>query len=149
MKSGSNDPWFVVNLLVWIVFLVWDKTIDRTGSFYTKRQCTLYTGQVNDKWIGIVEHNPLIGLVSICGCCSLRVGQRKLRPEVSVSSEEYKKQFQTSEWPPLGTKSKAIAFSLSGNFSASEYCNWRKKERVHHGRNVGEEEKRAVLQNRK
>ena len=29
--------------------------------------------------------------------------------------------------------------NISGNFSASEYCNWRKKERVHHGRNIGEE----------
>ena len=27
----------------------------------------------------------------------MRVGQRKLRPEVSVASEEYKKQFQTSK----------------------------------------------------
>ena len=27
---------------------------------------------------------------------------------------------------------------VSGNFSASEYCNWRKKERVHHGKNIGE-----------
>ena len=48
-------------------------------------------------WVGGIIVNLPIGLVSICGCCTMRVGQRKLRPEVSVSSEEYKKQFQTSK----------------------------------------------------
>ena len=65
----------------------------------------------------------------------MRVGQRKLRPEVSVASEEYKKQFQTSK-ANMGRG--RISRDISGNFSASEYCNWRKKERVHHGRNIGE-----------
>ena len=45
----------------------------------------------------VLLYKPTIGLVSICGCCTMRVGQRKLRPEVSVASEEYKKQFQTSK----------------------------------------------------
>ena len=44
-----------------------------------------------------ILNKSMIGLVSICGCCTMRVGQRKLRPEVSVASEEYKKQFQTSK----------------------------------------------------
>ena len=84
---------------------------------------------------GCVTISPYLGLVSICGCCTMRVGQRKLRPEVSVASEEYKKQFQTSK-ANMGRG--RMERDISGNFSASEYCNWRKKERVHHGRNIGE-----------
>ena len=86
-------------------------------------------------FLDFVPNFSMIGLVSICGCCTMRVGQRKLRPEVSVASEEYKKQFQTSK-ANMGRG--RMERDISGNFSASEYCNWRKKERVHHGRNIGE-----------
>ena len=37
------------------------------------------------------------GLVSVCCCCTLRVGAKKLVPEVAVASKEYRAQFQTSE----------------------------------------------------
>ena len=49
----------------------------------------------------------LTGLISLCGCLTLRVGNHKMKPD-KKKIEEFKKEFQTS------------------NYSANEYMKWRR-----------------------
>ena len=47
------------------------------------------------------------GIISLCGCLTLRVGNHKMKPD-KKKLEQFKKEFQTS------------------NFSANEYMKWKR-----------------------
>ena len=47
-------------------------------------------------------------MISLCGCFTLRVGDHKMKPDKRKVDDDFKKQFQTS------------------NYSANEYMKWRR-----------------------